>query len=102
MAATSATSLVDKMHYCGFLITRAGTRATSLVDKMHYCKIMERARVRPRNSAFSLAMAATSATSIADKMHFCKFMERERVRRQIRYRYRFIINNGWNKRDIFI
>jgi len=68
MAATSATSLVDKMHYCGFLITRVGTGATSLVDKMH----------------------------------FCKFMERERVRRQIRYRYRFIINNGWNKRDIFI
>jgi hypothetical protein len=52
MAATSATSLVDKMHYCGFLITRAGTRATSLVDKMHYCKIMERERVSPQISAF--------------------------------------------------
>jgi hypothetical protein len=36
MAATRATSIADKMHYYGFLITRAGTRATSLVDKMHF------------------------------------------------------------------
>ncbi len=83
MAATRATSLVDKMHYCNFLITRAGTSATSLVDKMHFCKKSWSNQSSDIVSTFSLTMAATSATSSVDKIHYCKTMERERVRLQI-------------------
>jgi hypothetical protein len=82
MAATSATSTVDKMHFSKswsnlsseivstFCLTMAATRATSLVDKMHYC-------------GFLITRAGTRATSLVDKMHFSKFMERERFRLQM-------------------
>jgi hypothetical protein len=65
MAATSETSIADKMHLLkkqgtracqpsdiGFLIKTTGTSAASLVDKIHYCKTMERERVRLQISAF--------------------------------------------------
>jgi hypothetical protein len=97
MAATSATSLVNKMHYCkimerecvspmnsAFSLAMAATSATSLVDKMHYC-------------GFLTSTAGTSATSLVDKMHFCKIMEKS----VLRYRIDVLFDDGCNKHDIF-
>jgi hypothetical protein len=45
-------------------------------------------------------MAATSATSLVDKMHFCN--KKTGTRACQPSDIGFLINNGWNKSDIFI
>jgi hypothetical protein len=79
------------------LFAMAATSATSLADKMHFCKKTRDASVSALRYRLSNYNGWNKSDILVDKMHFCKIMEQS----VLRYRIDVLFDDGCNKCDIY-